>query len=1211
MKLFKFFILFSCFNLSLITVTAQDNALENTSIISINKEDGHTTLIPYSTQNEALANNRYKTKYLKLLNGNWKFKWSKNYKERPKDFYKNEFNDKSWKVIPVPSNWQLHGYEIPVYLNVTYPFPANPPLVPKDENSVGSYKYTFTTPVDWNEREVFIHFEGVSSAFYLWINGKKVGYSEGSRTPAEFNITKYLKKGKNILAAEVYKWCDGSYLEDQDFWRLSGIFRDVYLFSVPKVHIRDFRVVTDLDTEYKDADLEVTTWTTNYDTTYHKDYRIEISLFDFKNKIVQNDILDKKTIRLLRPNDESVIYFKSKIKNPLKWSAEKPILYTLVLTLKDNTNKTLEILSHKIGFREVSAKNGQLLVNGKPILLKGVNRHEHDSNTGHYVTEESMIKDIKLMKQNNINSVRTCHYPNVPRWYELCDEYGLYVIDEANIESHGMGYNTLNTLANIPAWKESHVDRVRRMYERDKNHPSIIIWSLGNEAGDGTNFEAASEWLKKNDKQRFVHYEQAHSRSHVDIVSHMYWHPKSLEHYAKSNNDRPFILCEYAHAMGNSVGNLQDYWDVIEKYDVLQGGFIWDWVDQGLIKKDKDGKEFFAFGGNFGEKLHDGNFCMNGLVRPNRESTAKLAEVKKVYQNIDFEINDFRHNLISIKNKFFFTNLDKFNFTWEILENGKVIQEGSLPKLFIEPQEFQVVKVPFSKTDFKPGKEYFLNLYAKLQHNKSWAYKNHIIAREQLKFPFNHIVKRSIKENLEKLSLTKSEKSILIKNKNFELVLNTQNGLISDYNFNGKKYFKDFPTLDFWRAPTDNDFGNGMQSRCAVWKDADKNITVNSININESDDSEIKITCNLTLNNVNSKAIIQYNILGNGIVKIHNKFIPTNKEKLPELPRFGMKMNLHKDFNNISYYGRGPLENYWDRKTASFIGLYNSTVDNLAEFYETPQENSNRTDTRWVVFKNNKNEGIMFQGYPTIDFSAKYYTNDDLTLTKRGEKHTYQIPKNNFISVNIDYKQMGVGGDDSWGAKTHAKYTLFPKEYEYNFSIIPFVNYNELTKYFTDEMKLHKAYGKNIEIKTPYSKKYFSSKNTVIDGQYGTKSFTDKSWQGYEGNDFDAIIDLKEYTNVTSISAGFLQSIGSWIFLPSYVEYSFSKDGEDFTKPIKVENKIAQDYPVDIINRFEYKPNIKEIRYVRVFAKNLEACPTWHSGAGGKAWIFIDEIVIK
>ncbi|MCJ7580135.1 MAG: beta-galactosidase, partial [Candidatus Aminicenantes bacterium] len=528
----------------------------------------------------------------------------------------------------VPSNWQMEGYGIPIYLNHPYPFKKNPPYIQHEYNPVGSYRTEFEIPESWGNRQVFLNFDGVESAFYLWINGQKVGYSQGSRTPAEFNVTQYLKPGKNILAAEVYRWSDGSYLECQDFWRLSGIFRDVYLHSAPQVHIRDFEVITDLDENYTHSNLKVITKITNYSLS-SQNVQLELSIRDNKGLPIGRDPFIKDTIENFPSGEGKKITIETIVQNPAKWSAESPTLYTLLLVLRDMDGNILEVESSRFGFREVAMKNGQLLVNGIPVLLKGVNRHEHDPITGHYVSEASMIQDIKLMKQFNLNAVRTSHYPNTPLWYDLCDEYGIYLIDEANIESHGMGYRPDTTLGNNPEWEDAHMERIIRMVERDKNHPSVIIWSMGNEAGDGVNFEACSAWIHERDSQRPVHYERAGQRAHVDIVSPMYMRIEGLIKYASQPQDRPLILCEYAHAMGNSVGNLQDYWDVIEREPQLQGGFIWDWVDQALARTTSDGRPFFAYGGDFGDNFNDGNFLCNGLIQPDRTPNPHFYEVKK------------------------------------------------------------------------------------------------------------------------------------------------------------------------------------------------------------------------------------------------------------------------------------------------------------------------------------------------------------------------------------------------------------------------------------------------------------------------------------------------------------------------------------------------------------------------------------------------------
>lgn len=708
---------------------------ENPKIFGINKELGHNTLMVYPDIPSAMKNSRSRSPYFQSLNGSWKFHWVNKPADRPKEFYKPDFSVEHWENIPVPSNWQMEGYGIPIYLNSPYPFKKNPPHIQHEYNPVGSYRTEFEVPKTWDNRQVFLHFDGVESAFYLWINGQKVGYSQGSRTHAEFNVTQYLKPGKNILAAEVYRWSDGSYLEYQDFWRLSGIFRDVYVYSAPSVHIRDFEIITDLDENYTHADLKVIAKITNYSRA-PQNVRIELSLRDNKDLPIGRDPLIMDTIENLPAGEEKKITIETNVQNPAKWSAESPTLYTLFLVLKDADGQILEVESYCFGFREVEMKNGQLLVNGKAVLLKGVNRHEHDPKTGHYVSKKSMIQDIKLMKQFNLNAVRTSHYPDTPLWYDLCDEYGIYLIDEANIESHGMGYRPNTTLGNNPEWKDAHLDRIIRMVERDKNHPSVIIWSMGNEAGDGVNFEAGSAWIHERDSQRPVHYERAGRRPHVDIVSPMYMRIEGLIKYAGQPQDRPLILCEYAHAMGNSVGNLQDYWDVIEREPQLQGGFIWDWVDQALDRTTSDGRAFFAYGGDFGDNFNDGNFLCNGLIQPDRKPNPHFYEVKKVYSYVAVEPLDLLNGKVLIRNKYDFVSLDFLDITWEMTEDGEVIQKNTLPKMNLSPKQSQEIRIPFKKPNLKPGAEYLIKVMFKLSEEKPWAKQGYLLAWDQFKLPF-------------------------------------------------------------------------------------------------------------------------------------------------------------------------------------------------------------------------------------------------------------------------------------------------------------------------------------------------------------------------------------------------------------------------------------------------------------------------------------------
>ena len=1010
---------------------------ENPTAIGLNKEPPHCTLMPYDDFQNALDCQRFRSAYCLLLDGHWKFKFSSRPEERPTEFYLPDYDVSSWDEIPVPSNWQLLGYDKPYYFNSSYVFKRNPPFVEHQKNSVGSYCRTFTVPARWRGRQVFLHFDGVESAFYLWINGQLVGYSQGSRTPAEFNITPYLQEGENTLAVEVYRFSDGSYLECQDYWRLSGIFRHVYLFSTPAVHVRDYELRCDLDQDYRDAFLEVTARIHNYglEAAWHPS--LEVKIFDENQVALPLDPPLKAESVYLAPGEESVLRLRTTVANPKKWTAETPNLYTVVLVLRDREGHLLEFLSTKYGFREVAIKNKQLLVNGQPILIKGVNRHEHDPDTGHFVNEESMRQDIILMKQHNINTVRTSHYPDDPRWYELCDEYGLYIIDEANIESHGMGYKPDVTLANRPEWKKAHLDRIERMVERDKNHPCVIIWSMGNEAGDGTSFEEASWWLHHRDPTRPVHYERGELRPHVDLFSPMYSSPARIEKYATGQPDRPLILCEYAHAMGNSVGNLIDYWKIIEKYPVLQGGSIWDWVDQGLRKKTADGRKFWAYGGDFGEGDSNRNFCINGLVMPDRSVTPKLLEVKKVYQNIGISADnpgDLAQGKIRIQNKYFFTNLDKFQVDWEITEDGDRIQSGKVGPFSIPPQESQVVKIPFTPLQPRAGCEYWLIVRFRLGEDTSWAKAGHVVAEEQLQLPFSAPAPPFEEEGLPALDLKETEESLLVSGPNFNLRFNKATGLLESWKYQGRELILKAPTPNYWRAPTDNDHGNGMPKRCAVWRQASQERKLASFQAQRLSASALKIQVAYYLPAVESHHWVDYVLYGSGDILVTNRFQP-GKKKLPEMYRFGLRLQIPGEFEKLEYYGRGPHENYWDRKTSAFVSHYRSTVTDQFVPYVSPQENGYKTDVRWVALYNGEGQGLFIQGLPLLCFSALHYTIEDLTQSQRGSRHTVDLQPRSLVELNIDYRQTGVGGNNSWGALPLDKYILWPREYTYTFRL--------------------------------------------------------------------------------------------------------------------------------------------------------------------------------
>jgi beta-galactosidase len=1018
-----------------VVYAAQPPDWENQEMIGRNKEPAHCTMTIYPDARTAMEGARYASPFYKSLNGSWQFNWVGKPADRPADFYKLDYDVSGWDAIPVPSNWEMHGYGIPIYSNIRYPFgdpgknwEADPPHIPHDDNPVGSYRTTFTVPDSWSGRQVFIHFDGVESAFYLWINGRKVGYSQGSRTLAEFDITDYLRAGENVLAAEVYRWSDGSYLEDQDFWRLSGIFRDVYLYSVADLHIRDFHVKADLDERYQDGNVAVEVTVRNYRDSM-QGFRIDAEVLDTDGTALFS--LPGAATNL--EGDAEVSFgLNHSVSAPRKWSAEQPNLYLLMLTLRNDDAQVIEAVPCTFGFRQVEIKGGQLLVNGKAIYIKGVNRHEHDPDAGHTVSTESMITDIKLMKQHNINTVRTSHYPDTPEWYDLCDRYGIYLIDEANIESHGMGYQPRRTLGNKPEWKEAHLDRTIRMVERDKNHPSVIIWSLGNEAGDGANFEATSGWIHKRDPSRPVHYERAETRPHTDIVCPMYTKFNRLIAYGRRDRDRPMILCEYAHAMGNSVGNLQDYWDIFEKYKHLQGGCIWDWVDQGLRKKAADGKEFWAYGGDYGDEPNDSNFCCNGLVQPDRKPNPSVLEVKKVYQYIKVEPLDLAIGKVRVRNKYDFVSLDFTDVLWELTADGKVVQSGSLPKLSLPPGREQEVRVPFEKPELRPGAEYWLKVSFVLAEDAPWAERGHVVAWDQFKVPFEvPPVPEPEVASMPELSLRQSGNSVIVNGKDFTVMVGKKNGAIESFEFGGKQLIAAPLVPNFWRAPIDNDEGNEMPERLGVWRQAGQNRKVTEVSSEQAGPRTVRITVRSTLPAGRSEYGSVYTVYGNGDIVVENSFAPGND--LPDLPRFGMQMAMPGEFSTMTWFGRGPHESYWDRKTGAAVGLHSGPVEEQIHDYVRPQETGNKTDVRWVALTNADGVGLMAIGMPLLSVSAWPFTMQDLEEAE----HVNELPRRDTVTVNIDYKQMGVGGDDSWGARTHREYTLPAKPYSYSFRLRP------------------------------------------------------------------------------------------------------------------------------------------------------------------------------
>ena len=1009
---------------------------ENQAVFQVNKEAARAWFIPFANEKEVNRDDIWSSSLIQSLNGMWQFNLSTTTAARPYYFFKDDYDTEDWALIKVPSNWEREGYEYPIYTNVKYPHEKTPPTIQKHYNPVGSYKRTFTIPANWDQKEVFLHIGAVGSATYVWVNGQKVGYSEDSKTPVEFNISKYLRAGDNSLAVEVYKWSDASYLEDQDFWRLAGITRDVFLMARNKQHIRDFKVEANLADDYKTGKFAFVAEVVN--TNKENVYSVTAEL--------------KRAGKLVKTFTQEVIEgkvnFTASLDNVKQWSAEIPNLYNLQLSLKDAEGKVVEVLRQDVGFRRIEIKDGTLLVNGKYVYLKGVNLHEHHEVTGHVMDEATMIKDIEVMKSHNINAVRTSHYPQPERWYDLCNQYGLYLVDEANIESHGMHYGK-ESLAKDESWMAAHLFRTENMYERDKNQPSVIIWSLGNEAGNGVNFEATYDYLKKMDNTRPVQYERAEQARNTDIVCPMYASIGRMADYAKTNPERPMIQCEYAHAMGNSVGNLGDYWRVIEEHKALQGGFIWDWVDQGLLTKNEAGEEYWAYGGDFGPEdvPSDGNFCNNGLVDPDRGIKPTLLEVKKVYQYLKFYPVNLKKGTIAIENKYAFFNTDVFNFNWEIKGNGKIVKSGKFGKVNL--QSDQKANFKFD-TDFavEPATEYYLTIKASLKKEDGLVKAGTVLAADQFKLPLNKSASKS-KESLADVTYDKTDTELLISGKGYSLAFDLKKGEMTSFKSADKEFLKAGLVPNFWRAPIDNDFGNDLPNRAKVWKDAGKNRVLTNATIKADSKKMINIVFTFDLldqdKNTIGSYVTKYNVKGNGEVNVKNSF-KMAKGKLPEIPRMGMNMVMPREFDQMTWYGRGPHESYCDRKESAFVDLYTGSVADQYFAYLRPQENGNKTDVRWMKITNKAGLGLEFTGKQLIEVSAHHNTIEDFTSPERTDgrqvkgkpvlnRHTNDVKPRDFTSVNIDLQQMGVGGDTSWGAWTHDEYRLREKSYVYSFTM--------------------------------------------------------------------------------------------------------------------------------------------------------------------------------
>jgi len=1043
---------FSLFCLTVSTAQNLPTELLTPEIVSVNRMPMRAEAFAY--ESKALAEKRVKenSKNFLSLNGQWKFNWVMNPNDRPKEFFTPEFDDSKWVNFPVPANWELNGYGLPIYVNQPYEFAGhanryekmNPPYdIPADNNPVGSYRKKVTIPADWSGRQIFIHLGAVKSAFFIWVNGKKVGYSEDSKLAAEFDITRYVKPGENLIALQVYRWSDASYLECQDMWRISGIERDVYLYATPKIDIRDFKVQSGLTNNYKNGDFKLSVEVNSYKTepkAYHSQpdtFSVDAELIDTHGKTIFSETLQggQSVLGQYKTN----LSFQRIIPAVEVWSAEIPNLYTLFITLKNKVGEVLQVVPVRVGFRSVEIKGRNFLVNGQRVFFKGVNRHEHNATKGHVLSKEDMRKDMEMMKKLNVNAVRHSHYPPHPYWLELCNEYGLYVIEEANIESHGLGYTLETTLANKKDWRMPHLERIKRMYERGKNYPSIITWSLGNEAGNGVNMYEAYDWLKKKDS-RPVQYERAEYDYNTDVLPPQYPSPGWVGRFNDSKDGRPLIMSEYAHIMGNSLGNFKEYWDAIESTEGAQGGYVWEWIDQAFDTV-KNGKRIMTYGGDFplegpvDENISDNNFCVKGVVTAYRELTPMAVELKKVHQFIKTKYSG--NNTITITNSYFFRDISNIKLDWELIANGIVVEKGSVNDVNILPREDKTISLPIKK---KPdaGLEYFLNVSYKLKNAEPFLEKDYEIAYEQ--FPYAGAAKPATDAAIG-AGLTTSQKGgqLEIKGKSFSVVFDTQKGILASYQSEGVQMIENGPQPAFYRAPTDNDIGAHFNTSLREWRNVYEPAGVANFSSEKLTNGSYSVLFEKTLLNGKAKTKQQFVVFVDGSIKVSNSFFIDTIGKLRTVMRAGNDLQVNRQLDNIKWYGRGPWENYWDRKAASNVGLYSQPLSQQYFPYARPQESGNKTDVRWISLTDKKGKGLKFEFVDSLlSVSALPYNIDDLDPEARKRQyHSGELVERDKTFMHVDLKQLGVQGIDSWGSLPLREYWIKPGEYQYSYLIRP------------------------------------------------------------------------------------------------------------------------------------------------------------------------------
>jgi beta-galactosidase len=1199
------------------------------------------------------------------LNDQWTFHYVPNADERPTDFFRTDYDDSGWGTIPVPGNWELNGYGVPVYVNTTNDFDNSQlPKVPVKGNAVGSYRKWVEIDKTRENKQVIINIGGAKSCFYLWVNGEFVGYSEDAKTNSEFDITRFVKFGeRNLIALQVFKWSDGSYFECQDFWRLSGIERGITLYAQPKTHILDYKVSADLDSTYKNGVLDVEVVIENL-----TDNVVETKCNTFLHDLEYFYGIGDDQYSTLQGHEIKTLHFNILWPDVQPWTAEKPNLYGLDLSLatidhKSKKHNIIEEITIPIGFRNIRIEDGQLKVNGVPVTIRGVNRHEHDPKTGHVISGERMEQDIRLMKANNINTIRTSHYPNSPEFYYLCDIYGLYVIDEANAESHAQGYGE-KSLAKREDFKEATIARTRNMYERDKNHPCIISWSLGNESGNGICYEAAYNWLKAKDTTRPIQYERALYDRNTDIVTIMYPSVDYLSKYAQKQQERPYIMCEYAHAMGNSCGGLSNYWDTIYKYPQLQGGCIWDWVDQGLLTKDTQGREFYAYGGDFGENMpSDDNFCINGLVDPDRKPHPQLAEVRKVYQPIKIEMVDPDSLKFRIINRFDFSNLEEYTLaSWlrpDIAHEWPVHPDKFLARplrghlklippitlsphdtcYFTAPQEF--IKIIQDLDTVSPGQDVMLDfmLYTKRKNLQQWQLDSSfssIVAYEQFKLPVPTRKPQGANFGFCTDSVTYSwEETILnVSVGKVEMLFDSKNGHITSITKDGKAVVLDGPQLNFWRPPTDNDHVDGHGE--LLWRRIGfDNLTWTVESIKESkSDNGIIITLERNAKNENGELVLStyenYQVMRSGDIRINFKLIKS--EWVPSFPKIGVQMKVSDEMVNTEWVGYAQ-ETYQDRQACGFLGHYEAPTDDLFHQYVHPQAAGNRMQTRFVSLFNKEHERMLsarLSNWYLKDnnyFQFSIYPYNDKNIEQA--KHINELNREKYYTLNIDYAQAGLGtatcGPDI------ADRDLVQPGRTMSMELLLQVGENEFFEDFfldqsvelaplhdkkndcTQEQKIDLSW---IEMGVP-DEPYDTFSDTILfDKKIGNPANFREGWLGYYGNPMELSFmqKNKKTINANTLTLTFAHYPSQWVFMPQKVLVSYSKDGIKYSQPEEVmlpfDPTLKENDKARVCILRHKIPN-KKVKYIKIEAQPVEKLPEWHAAAGEKAWLMIDEVKVQ